>query len=98
MMKMRAFPTIAIVLAGCLLATASPAADAHADPTAAAADALLVRPLCLVATVVGSAIFVVSLPFAAASKSVKQSANTFVKLPAQATFKRPIGDFSQFVD
>jgi hypothetical protein len=57
-----------------------------------AADALVVRPVCLVATAVGSAVFVVALPWAALSKSVKQAANTLVVKPAAATFTRPLGD------
>jgi hypothetical protein len=57
-----------------------------------AADALVVRPACLVATVVGSAVFVIALPWAAASKSVKKTADTLVVKPAWATFTRPLGD------
>ena len=57
-----------------------------------AADALLVRPACLVATVVGSAVFVLALPWAAASKTIKQTADTLVVKPANATFTRPMGD------
>lgn len=64
------------------------------DPTAVAADALLGRPLCLVATVLGSVVFVVSLPVAATSHSVKPAARALVLTPAWATFKRPLGDFS----
>jgi hypothetical protein len=57
-----------------------------------AADALVVRPACLAATVVGSAVFVVALPAALISKSVKKTANTLVVKPANATFTRPLGD------
>ena len=57
-----------------------------------AADVLVVRPACLVATVVGSAVFVVALPAAAMSKSVKKAADTLVVKPANATFTRPLGD------
>ncbi len=56
-------------------------------------DIVLVRPGCFVATVLGSAIFVVALPFAAASGSVHSTANTLVLTPADATFTRPLGDF-----
>jgi len=45
------------------------------------------------ATVVGSAVFVVTLPFAALSKSVKSTAHALVVVPAEATFSRPLGDF-----
>lgn len=57
-------------------------------------DIALVRPGCFLATVLGSAIFVVALPIAAASHSVKSTADTLVVAPAQATFTRPIGDFT----
>ena len=60
----------------------------------AIADVTLVRPGCFIATVIGSAFFVVALPFAAASGSVKQTAHTLVMQPAQATFTRPVGDFT----
>ena len=57
-------------------------------------DLALVRPGCLLTTIAGSAIFVVALPFAALSGSVRQTANTLVVHPAQATFTRPLGDFT----
>ena len=60
----------------------------------AIADVTIVRPGCLVATVIGSVFFVIALPIAAMSGSVKQTANTLVVTPAQATFTRPIGDFT----
>jgi hypothetical protein len=62
------------------------------DPGSITVDVLLVRPLCFVATICGGAIFVVSLPFAAASKSVPSAARALVVKPAQATFTRPLGD------
>ncbi len=63
------------------------------SPEAVVADTLVARPACFVATVVGAACFVVALPFAALSKSVKKTGNTLVVKPAQATFTRPLGDF-----
>jgi len=60
---------------------------------AVAVDTVLVRPACFVATVVGSAFFVLALPFAAMSKSVQQTAHALVVKPAEATFKRPLGEF-----
>jgi hypothetical protein len=53
------------------------------------------RPACFVATVVGSAIFVVALPFAAMSKSTKKTADALVVKPAKATFSRPLGEFEE---
>jgi hypothetical protein len=70
----------------------SRASDEHAINDIA--DVTLVRPGCFLATVVGSIFFVVALPVAAISGSVKETANTLVVSPAQATFTRPIGDFT----
>jgi hypothetical protein len=71
---------------------ATSSAAEGAGPVEMAADVLVVRPACLVATVVGSAVFVIALPAAAISKSVKSAANTLVVKPANATFTRPLGD------
>jgi hypothetical protein len=57
-------------------------------------DVVLVRPGCLLATIMGSVVFVVALPIAAISGSIRSTADTLVIGPAQATFTRPIGDFS----
>ena len=57
-------------------------------------DLALVRPGCLAVTVIGTAIFAVALPFAAMSGSVHDTADTLVLHPAQATFTRPLGDFT----
>ena len=61
-------------------------------PLETAADAIVVRPACLVATTVGSVVFLIALPWAAASKSIKQTADALVVKPAAATFTRPLGD------
>ena len=66
-------------------------------PLTVAADAVVVRPACLVATVLGSAIFVVALPVATISKSVKKTADTLVAKPAKATFTRPLGDMDALI-
>jgi hypothetical protein len=58
-------------------------------------DVTLVRPGCFLATLIGSAFFVVALPFAAMSHSIRKTADTLVITPAQATFTRPVGDFSE---
>ncbi|HXG48269.1 MAG TPA: hypothetical protein VNO52_11645 [Methylomirabilota bacterium] len=80
---------VALVVAG-----ATPCrAESSGSPEAVAADAVLARPVCLAATVVGSVIFVVSLPAALLSKSTKQAAKALVVTPAQLTFTRPLGEF-----
>lgn len=56
-------------------------------------DGLLIRPLGIVATVAGSVLFVVSLPFSALGGNVKKAAKKLVIEPAKFTFARPLGDF-----
>ena len=57
------------------------------------ADIILVRPFSLAAVVIGAALFIVSLPFAAPSGSVSDTARVLVATPFNYTFTRPIGDF-----
>ncbi len=57
-------------------------------------DVLAVRPFSLAATVFGTAVFIVALPFAIASGSVESVGRTLVAAPFRFTFTRPIGDFS----
>ncbi len=67
---------------------------AEDNSIAAITDVALVRPGCFLATLLGSVVFVVALPIAAASGSIRSTADTLVLSPAAATFTRPIGDFS----
>jgi hypothetical protein len=84
---------VSAVCVALMLTSATPClADQIDDSVAAIADVTIVRPGCFIATVIGSALFVVALPFAAMSKSVKSTANTLVVKPAKATFTRPVGD------
>lgn len=82
------------------LMIAQPAVAAEADyettpPSAAAmgVDMLLVRPVSLVATAVGSGLFVVSLPFSALGMNTDDAANRLIAEPATFTFLRPLGEF-----
>ncbi|MGQ4878024.1 hypothetical protein ACOJCM_05570 [Billgrantia sp. LNSP4103-1] len=65
----------------------------EARPSGAAmiADALIARPLLAVATIGGTALFVISLPFSAMGGNVEAAAETLVKTPAEATFRRCLG-------
>ncbi len=96
-MRARLLTTLCVLAFGAGTMSSSRAADVG-GPLETAADAVVVRPACLVATVVGSAVFLVALPWAAASKSVKQTANTLVVKPAAATFTRPLGDMDALMD
>jgi hypothetical protein len=55
------------------------------------ADGLLLRPAGIVATVVGAAVFVVTLPFSIPTKSVDKAAQKLIVDPAKYTFVRPLG-------
>ncbi len=56
------------------------------------ADAIFLRPLGFVSTVLGSAVFIVSLPFSAIGGNSGEAFNKMVKEPAEYTFVRPLGD------
>ncbi|HOB61958.1 MAG TPA: hypothetical protein PKI41_07520 [Candidatus Competibacteraceae bacterium] len=65
--------------------------NAPASPDLMAADMLLARPAGVVATVLGSAIFIVGLPFTLISGSTDQAAQQLMQKPANYTFSRPMG-------
>jgi hypothetical protein len=56
-------------------------------------DTVVARPLGLFAMVVGTAAFIVALPFTLPSHSADSAAKMLVGAPAQYTFKRPLGRF-----
>jgi hypothetical protein len=90
--------TLLCVLALSLGSVTPCVASTDSGPLEVVADVLVVRPGCFVATVLGSALFVVALPVAAISRSVPQTAHTLVVVPAQATFSRPVGDMDALMD
>jgi hypothetical protein len=59
-------------------------------------DALLVRPLGIVAQAVGTVVFVVSLPFTALGGNVREAADKLVVAPAKFTWDRPLGHFEDY--
>lgn len=65
--------------------------EAQPSGGAMVADALIARPLLLVATLGGTAVFLVSLPFSALGGNVGPAAEALVKAPAEATFRRCLG-------
>ncbi len=58
-------------------------------------DLVLARPLGFAATMIGEALFVVSLPFTALTGNVGQAAEKLVVAPAEFTFDRPFGKFEE---
>jgi hypothetical protein len=55
------------------------------------ADGLLLRPGGIVATALGTAVFVVTLPFSIPTRSVDRAAQKLIVDPARYTFVRPLG-------
>jgi len=105
---------IAITLVVCLLVSASLAHAAASGTMRKASDLetrlqepraetmiidfLLLRPLGLVGTALGTAVFVVSLPFSLPTKSADKAAQKLVVDPAKFTFARPLGEIEGFID
>ena len=96
---------IAIVLSGINQSPAQENSTAPQKPAAEkpstivkVADAVAVRPICFLSTLVGSTLFVVGLPISAAIKQTKPAADALVVRPAKATFKRPLGDMEAMAD
>ena len=58
-----------------------------------AADLLLMRPAGIAATLVGSVIFVVALPFTLISGDTQHSLDKLIKEPGKYIFDRPLGYF-----
>ena len=56
-------------------------------------DLLLIRPFGMLATLLGSAAFLVSLPFSALGGNVEPAYEKMVVAPALYTFDRPLGSF-----
>jgi len=65
----------------------------RADVSAEAiiADGLLLKPAGVVATIVGTLAFVVTLPFSIPTRSVDKAAQKLIVDPARYTFVRPLG-------
>ncbi len=68
-------------------------AQPHQDAGLMTADAALARPVGVVATVAGFALYLVSSPFSALSGNSEEAWQSLVVSPANYTFKRPLGHF-----
>jgi len=82
-------------MAACLLAFSSAGHAQAVDETPSAlamtTDALLLRPLLFATTIVGGAVYVVSVPFAAMGGNAKEAGQVLFLEPAKATFVRCLG-------
>ena len=79
---------------------AQPETYAYSETPSAGAiigDLFLARPAGLIATAVGTAVFIVALPFSLPSRSVDKVAQALIVKPATFTFVRPLGqDISSY--
>jgi len=94
LIAMQKFIKRRVLTAAILAAMSVPAMAGAEDPPgefAMAGDILVARPIGVVLTVLGSALFVVSLPFTAIAGSIPQAADTLVVGPAKETFVRCLG-------
>lgn len=73
-------------------ASGDPAYELNAPPAyAMMGDLLIARPFLIAATAVGTAAFVVSLPFTALGGNVEEAAEALVASPAREAFARCLG-------
>ncbi len=82
---------LAALIIAAISVPAFAAAEDSPNDWAMAGDVLVARPFGMVLTLVGSALFVVSLPFTALGGNVKEAADTLVVGPAKETFVRCLG-------
>ena len=97
-MRTKLLPTALCVLALWLSAANTGFATGTEATTSILVDAVVVRPVSFAMTIVGSVLFVVSLPVAAPSHSVDKTAHALVVAPAKDTFVRPLGDLEDYMD
>jgi hypothetical protein len=84
---------VTLFVAIALIAASGPAFGGDAGTITG--DILLLRPICLVGTVLGTVMFVVALPFSITSGSVKMTAQKLIVEPFKYTFTRPPGEFDE---
>ncbi len=84
---------VTLFVAIALIAASGPAFGS--DELNIPVDVLVIRPATLVGTVLGTALFVVALPFSIPSGSVKTTAKTLIVEPFKFTFTRPLGEFEE---
>ena len=84
------------LVAGCASTSQTPPAPqqhVHGATTEDMMYEVVVRPLSLLSTIGGSAMYVVTLPFSVASGSAQEARRLLVDKPFEATFNRKLGDF-----
>jgi hypothetical protein len=85
-----AVATLGLALMAPWFANAQPV-DENPSALAMIGDLVIARPLLVVATAAGAAVFLVSLPFTATGGNMDQAADTLMAGPAEAAFVRCLG-------
>ncbi|PHQ25146.1 hypothetical protein CLH62_12420 [Marinobacter guineae] len=87
--------TLVATVAACLLAFSAVgharAVDEKPSALAMTGDAIFARPVLLATTIVGSAVYLVSLPFSLLGGNADEAGEVLVMGPARATFVRCLG-------
>jgi len=92
---MKKFYSILLIMVMLFSSAPAFAASSDIDAVDVVIDTAILRPLGIVSTVLGSAFFIVSLPFAAITSSVGTSYEVLVKDPFVYTFRRPLGQIKK---
>jgi len=82
---------VAVLLLGFASHGHAQAVEESPSALAMTGDALFARPVLLATTIVGSAIYLVSLPFSALGGNAGEAGRVLVAGPAEATFVRCLG-------
>jgi hypothetical protein len=82
---------VSLILAAVSVPAFAAGADDNRGEFAMAGDILVARPMGVVLTAAGTALFIVSLPFTAIAGGVDKAADTLVVGPAMETFVRCLG-------
>ena len=86
------------LVAGCASTSQTPVQTQQQVHGATSEDMMyevVVRPLSLLSTIGGSAMYVVTLPFSMASGNAQEAKRLLVDKPYEATFNRKLGDFQK---
>ncbi len=99
-MKNKLIPTVICVLVLVMISPTSVfgSSEWEADAVSVVVDLTVTRPITCALALLGSAVFVVSLPVTIPAGSVKKVAHALVAVPARDTFTRPVGDWEDFLE
>ena len=82
----------ALLVLACQVQAEDPQIDTTPSAEAMTFDLFIMRPLSLVGTVVGTAVYIVALPFNLLTLNLAEPGRRLVVEPARYTFVRDLGD------